>query len=432
MKPLKLNHTQAASPSPSFVTLLQHLLRRSGGDFAIRLWDGTELRSAPSQPPRFTLVCRTPAALRALMLGGDPLRLAEAYLRDDLDIEGDLFAAITLKDRLQDFRPAWHQRLRIALHTLMLPRAGGSDVAPGYRRRVRRHTPRENREAIAFHYDLSNDFYGLWLDPAMVYSCAYFERPDASLEQAQQAKLEHICRKLLLRPGERLLDVGCGWGALVIHAAQHHGVHAHGISLSRNQLEVARERIARAGLKDRVTVELRDYRELEGEGRYDKIASVGMFEHVGLRRLPLYFATVRRLLKPGGLFLNHGITNATEGWRTSAGTRFINRYIFPDGQLDTIGNIQRAMEVAGFEIVDVEALRRHYALTLRQWIARLESHHDEALRHVDESTYRAWRLYMAASALEFESGGIGIYQILASGRADGTCEQPLTRRHLYR
>lgn len=432
MKPLKLNHTQAASPSPSFVTLLQHLLRGSGGEFAIRLWDGTELRSAPSQAPRFTLVCRTPAALRALMLGGDPLRLAEAYLRDDLDIEGDLFAAIALKDRLQDFRPAWHQRLRIALHTLMLPRAGGADVAPGYRQRVRRHTPRENREAIAFHYDLSNDFYGLWLDPAMVYSCAYFERPDASLEQAQQAKLEHICRKLLLRPGERLLDVGCGWGALVIHAAQHHGVHAHGISLSRNQLEVARERIARAGLEDRVTVELRDYRELDGEGRYDKIASVGMFEHVGLRRLPLYFATVRRLLKPGGLFLNHGITNATEGWRTSAGTRFINRYIFPDGQLDTIGNIQRAMEVAGFEIVDVEALRRHYALTLRQWIARLESHHDEALRHVDESTYRAWRLYMAASALEFESGGIGIYQILASGRADGTCELPLTRRHLYR
>ena len=431
MKPLKLNHTQAASPSPSFVTLLQHLLRRSGGDFAIRLWEGSELRSAPSQAPRFTLVCRTPAALRALMLGGDPLRLAEAYLRDDLDIEGDLFAAIALKDRLQDFRPAWHQRLRIVLHTLMLPRAGGPDVAPGYRQRVRRHTPRENREAIAFHYDLSNDFYGLWLDPAMVYSCAYFERPDASLEQAQQAKLEHICRKLLLRPGERLLDVGCGWGALVIHAAQHHGVHAHGISLSRNQLEVARERVARAGLEDRVTVELRDYRELEGEGRYDKIASVGMFEHVGLRRLPLYFATVRRLLKPGGLFLNHGITNATEGWRTSAGTRFINRYIFPDGQLDTIGNIQRAMEVAGFEIVDVEALRRHYALTLRQWIARLESHHDEALRHVDESTYRAWRLYMAASALEFESGGIGIYQILARARADGTCELPLTRRHLY-
>jgi cyclopropane-fatty-acyl-phospholipid synthase len=188
------------------------------------------------------------------------------------------------------------------------------------------------------------------------------------IDDAQQAKLEHICRKLLLKPGERFLDVGCGWGALVIHAAQHHGVRAHGITLSGKQLELARARIAAAGLEDRVTVELRDYRELEGEALYDKVASIGMFEHVGLKNLPVYFDTVRRVLKPGGLFLNHGITHEHSGWRRNLSTEFINRYVFPDGQLDAVSNIQRFMEDARFEIADVEGLRAHYALTLRAWV----------------------------------------------------------------
>ena len=233
---------------------------------------------------------------------------------------------------------------------------------------------------------------------------------------------------MLLKPGERFLDIGCGWGALVIHAARHYGVRAHGITLSANQLALARARIAAAGLEDRVTVELRDYRELDCE--YDKVASVGMFEHVGLKNLPVYFDTVRRVLTPGGLFLNHGITHEHSGWNRNLSTEFINRYVFPDGQLDAVSNIQRFMEDACFEIADVEGLRAHYALTLRAWVDRLERRRARALEYVSEATYRVWRLYMSACALEFESGSLGIYQILARRRGAET-PMPLTRRHLY-
>ena len=306
-----------------------------------------------------------------------------------------------------------------------------SRLAPSHGREVRGHSKDENRDAIHFHYDVSNEFYRLWLDRAMVYSCAYFEEADYSLDDAQQAKLEHICRKLLLKPGERLLDIGCGWGALVIHAARHHGVQAHGVTLSERQLQVARQRIAEAGLEKRVTVELKDYRDLEGLEVYDKISSVGMFEHVGLKNLPLYFDAVHRLLKPSGLFLNHGITHEEAGWDKNLSTEFINRYVFPDGQLDNISGIQRYMENAKFEITDVEALRAHYALTLRAWVERLERRHSRALEYVSEATYRVWRLYMSACALEFESGHIGIYQVLASKRGPEHARLPLTRRHLY-
>jgi cyclopropane-fatty-acyl-phospholipid synthase len=278
---------------------------------------------------------------------------------------------------------------------------------------------------------LSNEFYELWLDRAMVYSCAYFENAEQDLDSAQQAKLDHVCRKLLLRPGETLLDVGCGWGALVIHAAKTYGVRAHGITLSSKQLAIARQRIAQAGLEDRVSVELRDYRDLKGEALYDKVASIGMFEHVGLKNLPTYFSTVHRLLKPRGLFLNHGITHQAEGWKRNLSTEFINRYVFPDGQLDTVSNVQRVMERADFEVDDVEALRPHYALTLRHWVQRLEQNRMRALQFVSESTYRVWRLYMSACALQFEAGDIGIYQILAGKRAAGIPAVPLTRRHLY-
>jgi cyclopropane-fatty-acyl-phospholipid synthase len=278
---------------------------------------------------------------------------------------------------------------------------------------------------------VSNEFYALWLDHAMVYSCAYFESPDVDLDAAQQAKLDHVCRKLCLRAGENFLDIGCGWGALVIHAAQRYGVRAHGVTLSPQQLLVAQQHIEQAGLADRVSVELRDYRDLTGEAVYDKVASIGMFEHVGLKNLPTYFSTVHRLLKPHGLFLNHGITHDSEGWQKSLSTEFINRYVFPDGQLDNVSNIQHVMERARFEIADVEALRPHYALTLRHWVSRLERNRARALQYVNEATFRVWRLYMAACALEFEAGGVGIYQVLASRRAAGSQPLPLTRRHLY-
>jgi cyclopropane-fatty-acyl-phospholipid synthase len=296
---------------------------------------------------------------------------------------------------------------------------------------VQRHTRTGNRQAIAFHYDLSNDFYRLWLDPAMVYSCAYFETPALSLEQAQRAKLDHICRKLQLQPGEQFLDIGCGWGALVLHAAQAYGVQAHGITLSQRQFELAQERIAQAGLQQQVTVELRDYRDMDGQARFDKIASVGMFEHVGLKNLKAYFGCVHRLLRPQGYFLNHGITHDVEGWSKTLSTQFINRYVFPDGELDTISNIQRVMEQAQFEVMDVEGLRPHYARTLRHWVHRLEARHAQALAYVNEATYRIWRLYMAASAMEFEAGTLGVYQILCRRRAAGTNGFPASRRYMY-
>ena len=421
--------------------LLKRLFHRFDGSLALRLWDGTTLvlgnAAIDDAQPKYTLVCRSPSVIRSLVLGRDPLRLPEAYFRGDIDIEGDFFAALGLKDHLWAIRMSTLERLGILfsaakLRTAFVENPDAGTGSPLKRRSVKAHSKVENQDAIAFHYDVSNAFYALWLDQSMVYSCAYFEHPTDELDDAQYAKLDHICRKLLLQPGDHLLDIGCGWGALIIHAARHFGVYAHGITLSQRQLTLARKHIMQAGLQDRVEAELRDYRDLVGESVYDKVASVGMFEHVGLRNLPLYFATVNRLLKPAGLFLNHGITHDVEGWHKTSSTEFINRYVFPDGELDTVSNIQRHMESAKFEIADVEGLRPHYALTLRHWVARLERHHAEALHYVSESTWRIWRLYMAACALEFESGEIGVYQILACKRALGSISSmPLTRQHMY-
>lgn len=417
--------------------VVQRVLRDYQGNLAVRLWDGDTVNIGVGAPD-VTLICRDPGLFRDLILHRDPLRLAEAYFQDRLDVKGDLYAALKMKDHLQSLSLSVADKAALLLAVLS---PGGSPAArertkwtpgvPRFRRRWRFHSKAANRQAIAFHYDVSNAFYRLWLDEQMVYSCAYFETPDDSLDQAQRNKLEHICRKLRLKPGERLLDIGCGWGALICWAAKRHGVQAHGITLSREQYDHARIKIQEEGLQDRVTVELGDYRDLQGEDVFDKIASVGMFEHVGLRNLPRYFGIARRLLAPDGLFLNHGITQDQEGWGKTPSARFINRYVFPDGELDTVGNVQRAMEHAGFEILDVEALRRHYALTLRHWVRRLEAHETEARKYVPESIFRIWRLYMAASALQFEQGDIGVYQILAGGRDGGPAQVPLTRRDLY-
>ena len=425
------------------VELLSRLFSRVPGTWLLRLWNGQTLRvgaqanagNGAARDPNFTLVFRSPGAVTSAVLRRDPLSLAESYFRGELDIEGDFFAALALKDHLEALHLSAAQQLHALWTALKLNAMNAGKrgvVSPSTRGNVvKAHSKAENRAAIHFHYDLSNEFYALWLDRAMVYSCAYFQNPEQDLDSAQRAKLDHVCRKLLLRPGELLLDVGCGWGALVIHAAQHHGVRAHGITLSEKQLQVAQQRIAQAGLEDRVSVELRDYRDMPGEAVYDKVASIGMFEHVGLKNLPTYFSTVHRLLKPRGLFLNHGITHQTEGWKRNISTEFINRYVFPDGQLDTVSNVQSVMESADFEVDDVEALRAHYALTLRHWVRRLEGNRSRALQFVSESTYRVWRLYMSACALQFEAGDIGVYQILAGKRAPGNPAVPLTRRHLY-
>jgi cyclopropane-fatty-acyl-phospholipid synthase len=276
----------------------------------------------------------------------------------------------------------------------------------------------------------------------MVYSCAYFEHDDVDLDAAQEAKLDYVCRKLRLHAGERLLDVGCGWGALIMHAAQYYGTEAVGITLSERQATLARQRIADAGLADRCRVEVRDYRELTGEGLFDKIASIGMVEHVGLRRLPDYFRAAFRALKPGGLFLNHGIVSiagarvrslrqrlAARVWRRNV---FINRYVFPDGILVPVAPVIEAAERVGFETRDLESLREHYTMTLREWLRRLECHEREAVRLVGEFTYRIWRLYMAGSAYGFRSGRLGVLQtLLAKPDQRGSTGLPLTRADLY-
>jgi cyclopropane-fatty-acyl-phospholipid synthase len=292
-------------------------------------------------------------------------------------------------------------------------------------------TVSHDREAIQYHYDVSNEFYQLFLDSRMLYSCAYFRQPDGNLEQAQADKLELICRKLNLQPGERMLDVGCGWGALTIWAAKNHGVDVHAITLSRNQAEYARQRIRAEGLADRCQVELVHWREFSPPHEFDKIAAVGIIEHVGIAHYRDFFAKLYDCLVPGGLFLNHGITHK-QGWHTNGHTRFINKYVFPNGELDCIANILVAMHDRQWEVQDVEQLRLHYARTCRLWVEALQRNEAEAIRLAGPVIYRIWLIYLAGSAIAFESGDLGLYQTVvrkSTGRAGR--QSPPTREQIY-
>jgi cyclopropane-fatty-acyl-phospholipid synthase len=286
---------------------------------------------------------------------------------------------------------------------------------------------RKDAQAIAHHYDVSNDFYALFLDPLMVYTCAYYRDPDGTLEQAQRDKLDLVCRKLGLRAGETLLDIGCGWGGLALWAAGHYGVRAHGITLSRAQAEYAAARIADLGLADRCRVDHGHFRDLDAGARYDKIAAVGVIEHVGIRNYPDYFGRVHRMLNPGGLFLNHGITHHFHWTRTSH-TDFLYRYVFPNAEFCDLSRMVTEMERACFEILDVEGLRAHYARTCRQWVERLEAHAAEARAIAGERVYRTWRLYLTCSAVAFETSSLGLHQVLMRKHGDRTGgDAPRTR-----
>ncbi|MBC7235240.1 MAG: class I SAM-dependent methyltransferase [Chloroflexi bacterium] len=416
--------------------LITMLFGRHLQHVGVRLWDGSQLPDA--SPRRTTVVLNHPGALRAMLLPGDEVSLGEAYLYNDIDIEGDVEGVFALAQELQQELSGSWRKLMLAKRLLRLPAIHTPrDTRRGRARLAgRRHSVRRDRQAIAYHYNVSNEFYALWQDSRMVYSCAYFRTPDDDLETAQLQKLDYICRKLRLRPGQTLLDVGCGWGGLVIHAAQHYGVKALGITLSEPQAEEANRRIERAGLADRAEVLVADYREVEAPKRngtegYDALVSVGMFEHVGEALLPAYFERAWGLLRPGGLFLNHGIARrATDP--PQRGRSFSNTYVFPDGELVPIGTTIRVAEDIGFEVRDVESLREHYALTLRHWVRNLEAHHEEALRFVDEPTYRVWRLFMSGSAYGFTVGQLNVYQtLLLKPYADGSSGLPLTREDWY-
>jgi cyclopropane-fatty-acyl-phospholipid synthase len=396
-------------------------------DFAVLLWDNTRIPAAKEE--RFTFVVAHPFGLRAAFLPPLDLNPGRAFVENWIDVRGDVEAGVdavsTAVEKLS--KP----KLALLLGELLrLPKPPAAAQMPRPALSGRRHTRRRDAAAVGFHYDQPLDFYRSFLDDEMVYSCAYFGDGVRSLRDAQLAKIDHTLRKICLRPGETLLDIGCGWGALVLRAATHFGAKAVGITLSREQHVEGLHRIAAAGLEQQISIEYRDYRDL-GNRRFDKIVSLGMVEHVGRERLKDYFATAFRALRPGGLFLNHGIAqlNDQRGYRMSG---FMDRYVFPDGDLLPIAELTRAAERAGFELRDVENLREHYAHTLRAWSGNLEAHRADAIAATNERTYRIWRLYLAGSAQGFTRGRMALYQTLLGKRdAAGKVQIPPTRTDLY-
>jgi cyclopropane-fatty-acyl-phospholipid synthase len=378
----------------------------------VELWDGSAI--GPDDPIG-TLKVRTPDALRRILWAPGELGLARAHVSGDLDVDGDMVSMLTELSRVapRDQHIGLRGSLR-SLRAAVQVGALGRPLPPPpeeSRQRGRLHSKARDAAAISHHYDVGNEFYDIVLGPAMTYSCAYFDREQASLAEAQAAKHELVCRKLGLheRPGVRLLDVGCGWGSMAMHAASHHDATAVGITISQEQAQRARERVEAAGLSDRVEIRLQDYRDLGGE-QFDAISSIGMFEHVGSRQMEAYFTTLHELLGPGGRLLNHAISSV--GGSRLRGRSFTGRYVFPDGELLDVSEVVAAMEGAGFEVRDVHSLREHYAQTLRCWVANLERDYERAVELVGEARARVWRLYMAASAVGFEDGGVSIHQVL--------------------
>jgi cyclopropane-fatty-acyl-phospholipid synthase len=399
--------TAAADLQPVFETLLGTPL-----PIAVRLWDGSTIGPESAEA---TVVMRSPDALRRILYRPNDLGIGRAYVAGELDVEGDTYAAL---DSLNKAGPvdsrlgprAWALLARAVVRLGVL----GKPLPPPpeeARVRGRLHSIGRDADAVSHHYNVSNEFYRLILGPTMAYSCARFSSAGLSLDEAQEAKFDLICRKLGLEAGMRFLDVGCGWGGMVLHAVGRYGVEGTGITVSEAQRDLAGKRLAEAGLTDRATIRLQDYRELSSEPtRYDAISSIGMFEHVGRKRMAEYFRVLYGALGPQGRLLNHAISTP-DGARIGRDT-FMARYVFPDGEMQDVGAVIEAMQQVGFEVRDVESLREHYATTLHCWVANLERHWDEAVALVGERRARVWKIYMSGSAVSFERGDIAVHQVL--------------------
>jgi len=420
---------------------LAHLRAHAEIPVAVRLWDGSLETLGPAGQDVPAIRIETPGALSSLLRRPTLDRLIRHYANGRIDIESgtiaDLGRPFALDTRLRrQLRRVPKLALARALAPLLLGPAHHPDAGRGFEGDAEGRSRGEgaNRAYIEFHYDVGNDFYRLFLDPEMQYSCAYFPEGVETLEDAQRAKLDMICRKLRLAPGERFLDIGCGWGGLVRHAARHYGVRATGITLSPSQAEEARERARHEGLADRVMIEVIDYRHLEGS--FDKIASVGMYEHIGLANIDGYFAKVKALLAEDGLFLNHAISRGAKARRVRFSKRpeqrALQRYIFPGGELDDIGHTVAAIERARMEVHDVEGWRRHYERTTRIWCERLTARRTEAEALVGGPTYRLWVAYLGGCSLAFLRGSARLYQTLVSRSAKGIPPLPPSRADLYR
>lgn len=414
----------------SAVGFFEELLRDcESPNIAVRFWDGSVWRVRSDHPSDATLILKHPDSLTRMLRWPVQLALGEAYIYDDFDVIGSLDALLPLADHLMERRWSLMDWLRCGAATWRqrkldrLPEETRTLVLHG-----RRHEKLRDKEAVRFHYDVPVEFYRLWLDNRLMYSSGYYHHEDDGIDQAQTQKLEYLCRKLRLNRGDRVLDVGCGWGGFALYAAQTHGALVHGITLSRRQAEVANQRISAAGMSRRCRIEVRDFRDVHGERMYDKIISIGMIEHIGKHQLDSYYEQALQLLEPGGAMLTQGI-GARDGQPTLG--PFADRYVFPDAEVLPIQDIVSSAERCGFEVRDVESLREHYALTLQAWGQRLEQHHEEAVRVVGEVTYRVWRAYMAMAAYLFRRGRLSLYHTLCVRAANGRAGVPLTREDWY-
>lgn len=422
--------------------VLQNVAETSDMAISVRLWDGTVFPLGPSAAQTGLVVAlRGPGVIGALLRWPTLDHFVRQYATGGIELEGGDLITFGEAIRAAKQKPKFKRLKKSILFPAVLPFlfapadrgevqhafAGENDAVPA--------AARKDKDYIQFHYDVGNEFYKLFLDDEMVYSCGYFTEESNSLNQAQRDKLDMICRKLRLAPGEKMLDIGCGWGGLICHAAQNYGVEAHGVTLAQTQHDFVQEKIARLGLQGRVKVELKDYRDVEGT--YDKIASIGMFEHVGIANLPAYFAKLNSLLRDRGILLNHGIARRAKPAGVNANKRrpekkLISKYIFPGGELDNIGHTLQSIEASRFQVHDVEGWCRHYMLTTAHWCRRLTANRDAAIRSVGHERYRLWVAYLAGVSFGFQDGTLQIFQVVASKHARrGLSELPLTRADLY-